>query len=90
MRRGDSTGAEVVRRLCATEGQFHVSVGIDAAWNDQLAAGINVEVGFDVELSPDDGHNIVFDQNIRLVVVNRRDNAPIFDYGFQLYVPSDG
>ena len=43
-------------------------------------------VGFHLEFRADDGNTFIFDQNVGFVVVNRSDDASVFDEGFHSYV----
>ncbi len=68
-----------VGRFSAAEGQLHVRVRIDPAGNDELAGGVDRLVHLHLEVRADDGHALVFDQNIALVIVNRSHDAAILD-----------
>ncbi len=55
MRGRNRAGAKVVRRLGAAEGQFHVRVRIDPAWDHEFSRSVDHVVRFHVETAADHG-----------------------------------
>ena len=85
--RGAGAGLERVRRLGAAERHLHMRVRIDAAWNHQLAGGVDHPIRVDLEIASDDVDGRIVDEDIGPVIVVRRDHAAVLDQYAQTQPP---
>ncbi|MNS61084.1 hypothetical protein D3C72_941010 [compost metagenome] len=77
--RGAGAGLEVVGAVGAAEGHVEVGVGVDASRNDQLAGRVDHGVRRHVEVLADEGDALALDEDVREIVIHRRDDSTVLD-----------
>src|SRR5581483_154729 len=78
-RGGDLAGLDVVDRHGPAERHVEVRVRVDAARQHVLAGRVDDAVGGYIEVEPDEGDPLVFDEHVGDVVVGCGDDTTTFD-----------
>jgi hypothetical protein len=82
---GDSARAEIVRSFGAAERQLQMRVWIDTAGDYEFSTCVDHVIGFHVESGADHRDALVLDEDVSVIIIDRRHNAAICYKRFHNY-----